>query len=171
MGGNIWLRSQPGAGSTFYFSVPLQYPGQDKTLQPVIREKEPEKLTEPKSILVAEDEPLNYLLIEEILKPLNVEIIHAFNGQDAVEYCRRKSGIGLVIMDLKMPVMDGMEAARIIKNENPEIPVVAITAYPLQEGLEEAREYGFDDYIAKPFRKQNIEVLLKKFLASESSGL
>jgi two-component system cell cycle response regulator DivK len=102
------------------------------------------------AILIAEDEELNYLLLEKVLKIKKYKLFRAKNGKEAVELCRQHIGIGLVLMDMKMPEMNGYDATKIIKSERPELPVIAQTAYALPEEIEKAYEVGCEDYLAKP---------------------
>ena len=102
------------------------------------------------TILVAEDEMFNYSYIEEILNQTNVQILHAWDGKEAVEIVRRHPEISLVLMDIKMPEMDGYTATRLIKKMRPRLPVIAQTAYAMSENRENASQAGFDHYISKP---------------------
>ena len=101
-----------------------------------------------KTILVAEDNDSNYILMTYILKR-SYQFLRARNGQEAVELVD-KGGIDLVLMDMKMPVMDGLEATRIIKERHPEMPVVALTANAFDSDRRLAREAGCDDFLSKP---------------------
>ena len=117
-------------------------------------------------ILVAEDEEINFLYIETILERLDeVEIcvLHAKNGLEAVELCRSNKDIDLVLMDIKMPIMDGIEATKIIKAEYPEIPIVAQTAYSTVNDMENALKSGVDDFITKPIDRNTFKKTILKY--------
>jgi len=102
-----------------------------------------------KKVLVAEDEELNYLFIYELLSILNVEIIHARNGKEAVELYL-KTQPDLILMDIKMPILDGYEAVSAIRKLNNKVPIIVQTAYALVGEKEKAIESGCNDYISKP---------------------
>jgi CheY-like chemotaxis protein len=109
------------------------------------------------TILIAEDEAMNFLFLEILLKnqiDLGYTILHAKNGAEAVEICKKNDTINLVLMDLKMPVMDGFEAVRLIKEFSPELPIVAQTAFASIEDKEKVFAAGFNDFLSKPISKE-----------------
>lgn len=110
------------------------------------------------TILVAEDEDSSFMLMKMILLQNKFKVLRAANGLEAVDLCRTREDIDLVLMDIKMPKMDGLSAARIIKNEKPDMPIVAVTAYALKGNRENAMEAGCNDYLTKPV---SIELLLE----------
>ena len=101
-----------------------------------------------KTILVAEDNDSNFILMTYILKR-NYQVVRARHGQEAVDIVK-KGGIDLVLMDIKMPIMDGLEATRLIKEVNPKLPVVALTANAFDSDRRLAKEAGCDDFLSKP---------------------
>lgn len=103
-------------------------------------------------LLVAEDNPSNYKLVEVLLRPY-YELMHAENGAEAVEIFRAQ-GADLVLMDISMPVMDGYEAFRQIRELSPRIPVIALTAYAFEADRQQLFKAGFNDCLAKPFRAE-----------------
>jgi len=107
-------------------------------------------------ILVAEDELSNYLLLETLLEPYPYQIIHVTDGKAALDECLNKPDIELVLMDIKMPVMNGLEATRLIKKERPDLPVIAITAHALEGDREKVLDAGCDEYITKPIRREEL---------------
>ena len=108
-------------------------------------------------ILIAEDEDTNFFVLDLFIrKSFNLKTIRVINGVEAVETYKNHPEITLVLMDIKMPVMDGIEATRRIKAINPDIPVIAITAYALAGDEQKLRKAGFDEYISKPVQKREL---------------
>ncbi len=113
-------------------------------------------------ILVAEDEESNFRYVEKLLKKAGFELLRANNGLEAVEYVELDGNINLILMDIKMPVMNGVEATREIKKLKPEIPIIATTAFAIPGDREVFLKAGCDDYIPKPIRAgELIEIILK----------
>lgn len=112
---------------------------------------------------MAEDEEFNYLYMEELLIDMNLRIVHTKNGQETVNYCKEHHDIDLILMDIKMPVMDGHTAAKIIKGLYPTLPIIAQSAYALKHEIE---KYGdvFDDYLPKPIREKKLTETVKKYI-------
>jgi CheY-like chemotaxis protein len=112
------------------------------------------RLKETFFILVAEDDEVNFLFLHDALKNSEAgerfEILHAWNGLEALDLHRKHDDLDLVLMDIKMPRMDGLEAIRIIKDENPFVPIVAQTAFALTGEQDKALEAGCEDYLSKP---------------------
>lgn len=115
------------------------------------------------NILVAEDEEYNYLYIAEILSLYNVHILRAYDGKMALDLCSSHPELNLVLMDVRMPVMDGYEATRRIKQIRPFLPVIAQTAYALDSDRRQALDEGFDDYITKPVSDSLLLELIEKY--------
>jgi PAS domain S-box-containing protein len=161
LGGTINLESVFGHGSTFSFTIPLKTTGKDR--QKNINEAS-EAHWDKHIILIAEDECFNYLFLEELLSPTGVKILHARDGKEAVEFVRKNPQISLVLMDLKMPVMDGYTATRLIKELMPQMPVIAQTAYAMSEDKERTVKAGFDNFIAKPIVQDNFIKVLADYI-------
>lgn len=158
LGGNIHLESKIGHGSTFYVKIPYK---------PVHKNNITDKILPKHTILIVEDEEVNYLYLETMLEDvicLDCKIIHAKNGKEAVEICKENNVIDLVLMDLKMPVMNGFEATKQVKELYPKLPVIALTAYSTEKEREQSIEAGCDDFISKPLPLDVIKNMLKKYL-------
>ena len=109
-----------------------------------------------KKILVAEDEEVNYFLIATILKSYNYEPIHAANGQEALNIFKAVNDIALILMDIQMPVMDGLAATTEIRKIDEQIPIIVQTAFALRSVKENARQAGCNDFISKPINSQHL---------------
>lgn len=115
-------------------------------------------------ILIAEDVESNFLYLDAVLSKTKAEIIWAKNGREAVELFKANPGIDLILMDLQMPEMNGYEATRLIKQINPDVPVIAQTAFAMSEDRSKALDAGCDEYLAKPIRSKDLLNLVEKFL-------
>jgi len=159
LGGSVVVASEKGIGSTFSFTVA----GKIRLSKPISISSpaaNAEKNTRP-LILIAEDEDSNYRLMEIILKS-SYKVLRAENGLEAVNLCRSTPGIQLVLMDIKMPVMNGYEATRQIRQFDRDICIIAQTAYGLIGDREKAVEAGCNDYIIKPIAKDKLLTLLQE---------
>ncbi len=116
------------------------------------------------TILVAEDEDYNFYLVEEILESYNYKIIRALSGLEAVQLCKTNADIALVIMDIKMPYMDGYEATRQIKCVRPQLPIIAQTAYAFESDRQKALDAGCNDYISKPLDCDLLITIIQSYI-------
>lgn len=159
----ISMESSPGEGSTFYLRVPISI---DKLDQSPVKVAEPARVQSSslKTILVAEDDETSMFLVQNLLRDMDAKVIMAKNGQQAVERFQQAEHIDLVLMDLKMPVMDGYEATRQIKSLMPKVPVIAITAFALAKDKPKALEAGCDAIITKPIDRNVLYREMNRFI-------
>jgi PAS domain S-box-containing protein len=162
LGGEIYLLSIPGKGTEFYFTIPFEKPFTSEiTDHKSIRSSE-FSFSERKTILVAEDIDSNYKLIQYFLKGINADIIRASNGREAVELAFSSDKIDLILMDVKMPEMDGFTAIGKIREFRPDIPIITQTAY--SDDADKALASGSSAFIAKPFDKKRLIDLIEKLI-------
>jgi PAS domain S-box-containing protein len=169
LGGTIWVEPADGGGSRFLFTLPYNPPEVTKKPLTDLADQEIPEYSAPKSgltILIAEDDEISFIFLKAFLKTENITLLSAGNGRDAVEMCRQHPEIDLVLMDIKMPVMNGYDATRMIKELRHALPVIAQTAFTSPEVRNKAKEAGCDAFITKPVNKDEllelIRVLLKR---------
>jgi len=172
LGGDISVESEKGVGSTFFLSMPYKKAGEEEEEEEEFQsEKETSSEVKSATILIAEDEEVNFAVLEAILKRRSnwkYNIIHAWNGQEALEKCRSYTDIDLILMDIRMPIMDGHEATRQIKSEYPDIPVIAQTAYSTKADEEKAMNNGCDAIMIKPINKAELFDLMDRLIKVDS---
>ncbi len=165
LNGTISVESETNKGSVFYFSIPYLPIFDDQILKKQLLSVPMTSAVE-RTILIAEDESSNFIYLKALLTRVNpnFKIIHAENGKQAVERCLADSNVDLVFMDIKMPLKNGYEATRIIKELRPDLPIIAQTAYASIDDRNKALSIGCDGFITKPLNVENLLSLLKKHL-------
>lgn len=162
LGGNINLSSVRNEGSSFYFSLPANVIVSEPETKD-IKILQPEWLSKP-VILVAEDDDFNFKYLDIVLKRENYLVLRAVNGSEAVDICHNNPEVNLILMDMKMPVMGGLEATRKIKAFLPGLPIVALTAFVSARDESEAYDAGCIEFLTKPVNKPRLLASLHKHL-------
>jgi len=165
LGGKIWVESEENIGSIFYFTiedvVDMKPPETLQTEKPIIIKSD----LDNKTILVAEDDPVSIILIKRILKLEKYNYVLAENGLEVLSLLKANSNIDLVLLDIKMPVMDGVEATEQIRKFNKKIPIIAQTAFALEGDKERINEAGCDYFIPKPIVRSELIRVIRKYIS------
>lgn len=173
LGGKISIESELNKGNEFIFSLPIEKPGKASRIgQTTTRERvsdggKAEHVWKDKVILVVEDDLVNYQFIEALLEKTQVQLIHAEDGNQALELCKTISKIDLILMDIKLPDKNGYQITREIKAIRNDVPIVAQTAFAINEVKDKCINSGCEDVISKPVEIELFLTIVDKFLSRD----
>lgn len=171
MGGRLEFISKPNAGSKFYFQLPMEWIQEEaRQEKKKIVPNEAQKTYNTHNILLVEDNLLNQELAKKLLEQLNQNVYVASNGEEAIELLNTHPEIELIFMDISMPIMDGIQATKIIRSDSKfrNIPIIALSAHVSEQAKEELFKVGMNDHLPKPFYQDQLKYIIKKFLETQA---
>ncbi len=165
LGGKIWMEKNEIEGSTFKFTIPYEIATDDKSeIMDAFSSEQNDTPIHRIKILIVEDDEISHILLTKRLEKISAELIHANDGMEAIQACKKNPDLDLILMDIRMPVMNGHEATRIIREFNKEVVIIAQTAFALSGDREIAIESGCNDYITKPINKAELLALIEQYI-------
>jgi two-component system sensor histidine kinase EvgS len=167
--GEIWVESDVNSGSTFYFTIPfnktISNTNEFKTNEEKLISKSLKKL----KILIAEDDNISFIYLSTLLSKLGHEIIHAENGKRAIEICKAQNDIDIILMDIKMPEIDGLEATMEIRKFNTKVYIIAQSAYVFEDDFINSKKVGCNEFLTKPIDKNEVIDMIDNFIKNKKS--
>ncbi|MEI6851449.1 MAG: ATP-binding protein [Bacteroidota bacterium] len=164
LGGEIWVESEEDKGSQFYFTIPCNIINREVySVENLISDKTKNSQKGNLKILIVEDNDISQLVILKMVESFSREVLVANNGLEAVELCQNNPDLDLVLMDVKIPKIDGHQATKKIREFNKDLIIIAQTAYGLADDREKAMESGCNDYVSKPIKQELLLSLIQKY--------